>query len=129
MPIAETLLPEFDHEMATTRKLLERLPEAQASWKPHPRSWNLGQLALHIVNLPTWVGMARQKTEFDLSPPGGASTPPRQFESAAATLRLFDENVKNARAAIAAASDDDFRVKWTLKKAGAPVFSLPRAGV
>jgi len=56
MPIADALLPEFDHEMATTRRLLERLPEAEFAWKPHDRSMALGQLAGHIANRDLSVG-------------------------------------------------------------------------
>ena len=56
MAIVDTLLPEYDHEIATTRKLLERVPEDRLSWKPHEKSMSLGGLAQHVANLPTWGG-------------------------------------------------------------------------
>ena len=52
MPIKDSILPEFDHEMATTRKLLERIPEQNAAWKPHAKSMSLGHLGVHLAQLP-----------------------------------------------------------------------------
>jgi DNA topoisomerase VI subunit B len=51
MPIAQTMLPEFDHEMAVTRRMLAAVPEADADWRPHPKSTALGDLAVHIARL------------------------------------------------------------------------------
>ena len=59
MPIADTLLPEFDHEFATARKLLARVPEAEYGWKPHDKSMSLGQLAAHVANIAFWATMTR----------------------------------------------------------------------
>src|SRR5689334_9588611 len=55
MAFTDALLPEFDHEMATTRKTLERVPEEKLGWKPHPKSSSLGQLSSHIVNMLGWA--------------------------------------------------------------------------
>ncbi|MGH7701736.1 MAG: DinB family protein [Gemmatimonadales bacterium] len=129
MSIAESLLPEFDQEMAATRRLLERTPETQAAWKPHAKSTPLGQLAVHIAMLPGWTIMTLQQTELDLNPPGGPGFTMPAFQSTAALLALFDEGVKGARAAIAATSDRDFMVFWTLKNSGATVLTLPRVAV
>ena len=127
MAIKESILPEFDQEMATTRQLLELTSEGKSSFKQHPKSWNLGQLGIHIARLPTWTVMTLQQTELDIDPPGSSSFPSAQFESTETLVKLFDESVKGARAAIASASDADFMVPWTLKKRGADVFTLPRA--
>ena len=118
MTIAQTLLPEFDHEMATTRKLLGILPPAKAGWRPHPKSWTLGDLSLHLVNLLEWLSTTLATTELDPNPPGGPSWKPRQYESVAATLKAFDANLQKARAALAAVSDADLKVFWTLKNGG-----------
>jgi uncharacterized damage-inducible protein DinB len=127
--IAQTLLPEFDHEIATTRALLERVPEAHAAWKPHARSMSLGDLAVHISMLPRLGAVTMAQDEFDLNPPGGPGyqTPP--FASTAALLEAFDENVRTGREAIAGASDAQMTATWTLKNAGATIFSLPRVAV
>ncbi len=73
MSIAESLLPEFDRETGLTRQLLERVPNEKASWKPHPKSFSLGDLSLHIANLLTWAVSTMKQTEFDINPPGGPS--------------------------------------------------------
>lgn len=129
MTIAESLLPEFDHEMATTRTLLERVPAADAAWKPHDKSMGLGQLAAHLASIPTWGEVALKQTEFDVNPPGGSSDAPPAFESVASLLGLFDQNVKVARATLAAASNGEMMVPWTLKNGGRAVFTMPRVGV
>jgi hypothetical protein len=67
MPIAEALLPEFDHEMAGTRAVLERIPEAMVGFRPHPKSWTLGELGLHLANLPTWATLTLTRPELDLA--------------------------------------------------------------
>ena len=127
MSIAASVLPEFDQEMATTRTMLERVPEARAQWTPHVKSWTLGQLASHIGNPPRLGLIAMEADELDVSAPGGARTP--EFDSTANLIRTFDENVRRARAAIESASDSDMMEPWTLRRAGKTVWTLPRAAV
>jgi uncharacterized damage-inducible protein DinB len=130
MPIARTILAEFNHEMANTRKVLERIPEEQAAWKPHPKSYSLGDLAMHIANLPTWAGVILKQDELDFDPPGGKKKDPQPvFDTRKALLKQFDDNVVEAVSVIADASDEVMRNSWTLKNRGAVVFSLPRVAV
>jgi uncharacterized damage-inducible protein DinB len=126
MSLAAALLPEFDQETATTRHVLAAVPQAKTAFRPHRKSWTLGELSLHAANVLAWLPMTLQTTELDLDPPGGAKFAPREFESAAATLAAFDANVTAARAALQAASDQDLMVPWTLKSRGRPHFTLPR---
>ena len=126
MSIARTILGEFNHEMANTRKVLERIPEEQAAWRPHPRSYSLGDLALHLSNIPTWVGIALRKDEWDANPPDGEKGARRAFDTRNALLKQFDHNVAEAVAVIADTSDEEMRKPWTLKNRGAVVFRLPR---
>jgi uncharacterized damage-inducible protein DinB len=126
MAIKESILPEFDHEMKTTRKLLERIPEQSAGWKPHAKSMSLGHLGVHLSQLPMWGSMTMKQTELDMSPPGGPAYTTPEFESTGALLATFDEHVRQAREAIAAASDQDFMVPWTLKNGGQTIFTMPR---
>jgi hypothetical protein len=65
--LVDALLPEFDHEMAATRKVLERVPEDKLTWRPHDRSFSLGELATHVANLPTWGTETILKAEIDLA--------------------------------------------------------------
>jgi uncharacterized damage-inducible protein DinB len=127
MSLAQSLLPEFDHEMKITRRLLERVPEDRATWKPHQKSMSLEQLAMHIANLPSWITRGLMLTEFDLNPPGGI--PARRFESTAQLLATFDANVAEARAAIEGAGATDLTATWTLKNAGQVAMTMPRATI
>jgi len=127
MTIAHSLLPEFDYEAATTRKLLERVPADKVDFKPHPKSFALGPLSLHIVNLLNWFKMTVTVDELDLHPPGGEPWKSPGYESPEATVRQFDEDVEKARAILAAMPDEAFSQTWTLKYQGATVFALPRS--
>lgn len=127
MSIAQSLLPEFDHEMATTRTMLAVVPEARADWKPHPRSMSLGRLATHIATMPNWAIITLQQEQFEVNPPGGSA--PQPFESRAATLDRFDALVRSSRAILAATPDAAMFVPWTLRSSGQIIVSMPRAAV
>jgi uncharacterized damage-inducible protein DinB len=129
MPIAASILPEFDHEMATTRRILERVPESDPGWKPHPKSYALGDLAIHVATLPSWATFTLQQTDLDLAPAGGAAYSAPTFKNASDTLGMFDASVQAGRQAIESTSDADFMVPWTLKKGGQSIFTLPRIAV
>ncbi|HEY7441782.1 MAG TPA: DinB family protein [Vicinamibacterales bacterium] len=129
MTIAESLLPEFDREMGLTRQLLERVPNDKANWKPHPKSFSLGDLSLHIANLPTWAVSTMKQTELDVNPPGGPGFAPLKFESMTTTLKFLDDNVRATRSAIAGATDGEMMVMWTFKNGGKTIFSMPRIAV
>ena len=120
--LKEALVAEYDHEMGTTRKLLERLPEAQLSWKPHDRSMSLGGLATHLGRIPQWAGTILNDPFFDLAeaPADGA-----EYTSRVAILSAFDETRARTRAWMDK-TDGEYNSLWTLKRAGQQVFSLPR---
>ena len=129
MSIADSLLPEFDHEMAATRRVLERTPVKDAKWKPHAKSYALGTLATHIAMIPSWLPATLEQPELDLNPPGGTGYKEPALESNAGLLALFDENVKQARAALARATDTAFFANWSLKSGGHTIFTMPRVAV
>jgi uncharacterized damage-inducible protein DinB len=124
MTIADLLLPEFDQEMATTRRVLERVPEDKFSWKPHDKSFSMGDLASHVVNSIKWTDYTMNGTEFDL-----ASVTPDEINQAAKSraelLAWFDANVPSARSTLARA-DADYAVPWTLKNGTTVFFTMPR---
>ncbi len=124
MAIRDALLPELDQEMATTRRLLERIPEEDAAWKPHPKSFSLGDLALHISQLPFWGTTTIRETEFNAKAPNAPVTP--SFQSTAQVLQRFDEHVAEMRAALAEASDEELMVPWSLRNGEETIFTLPR---
>ncbi len=129
MAIRDALLPEFHHEMAVTRKLLERVPSGKNDWRPHPKSMPLGRLASHLAELPGWAVNTLTQTELDLAPPAGQEWKPLILDSAAEMVALFDKGVKEAQAALAAAEDKDFGVSWSLKMGPRVVMTQPRAAV
>jgi uncharacterized damage-inducible protein DinB len=129
MSIAQSILPEFDHEMSVTRKLLERIPEDKAAWKPHEKSMTLGQLSAHIANMVSWTGMTLSQTELDLNPPGGQTWTPPVFETTAGLLEVFDNGTREAHQAIEATADADMMVNWSLKSGGHTVLTMPRVAV
>ena len=96
MALKDALLPEFDHEMGTTRRLLERVPEADLAWKPHDKSFSLGQLASHIANIPHWVDVdARRHACFDVATARRGRAPEAADVGRATLLKTFDANVKS----------------------------------
>ena len=129
MAISQALLPEFDREMANTRKALERVPDDKLTWKPHPKSGTMLWLASHLANLPLWAVVTMGQDSFDMNPPGGSSFKLPTMNSRAEVLAVFDDHTKQARAAIAAAGDAEFMKPWSLLNGGQNIFTLPKAGV
>jgi uncharacterized damage-inducible protein DinB len=125
MAIADALLPEFDHEMTTTRKLLERVPEDKFDWKPHAKSFSLGALAMHVATLPVWGAETLNKSEIDV----GNSQPPSAPPSKTELLATFDTNVAATRAALTGKTDAELMGVWSLKRGGHTLFSMPKAVV
>ena len=128
MALKDVLLPEFDHEFATTRRLLERVPESEFGWKPHPKSMTLGQLASHIANMPWWCSGTMDASFYDLDADDTEARldPP---ESREALLRGFDQKLQKARASVAQATDAQMMEPWTFKKGTDEIFTMPRASV
>jgi uncharacterized damage-inducible protein DinB len=126
MAIVDALLPEFDHEMTVTRKVLERVPDDQWDWKPHPKSYSLGALATHVATIPMWGEMTLTRDEID---PGAADLRPQPPTSRAGVLAMFDKNAAGTRAALSGRTDPEFMTNWSLKNAGRTIFTMPRAVV
>jgi uncharacterized damage-inducible protein DinB len=122
MAIKDGLLADFDHEMGTTRKLLDRLPDGKFSWKPHEKSMSLGGLATHLANLPYWGDVILNHSSIDLS-----TLPPNLAEKTtrAAVLADFDDKVRKTRAFLDR-TDAELVSPWTLKRGGQEIFTAPR---
>ncbi|HXT17118.1 MAG TPA: DinB family protein [Gemmatimonadaceae bacterium] len=128
MRIADLLLPEFDSEMVTTRKILERVPDGpgKGEWKPGEKTFPLAHLAQLVARLPGWTTMVMGATEFDIAPKTGGKQFGYSIESTATLLAEFDRGVKDARDAIAKATDEDFQVPWHFKAGGQTMMTMPR---
>jgi uncharacterized damage-inducible protein DinB len=124
MAIRDGLLPEFDLEMAGTRKVIERVPDGKFDYKLHPKSFTMGALAEHLAVIPAWISMVLEKAEVDVMTPeahwkSGATT-------AAGLVAAFDASLAKARALLAGVSDEALQQVWTLRAGDRVIFSLPR---
>jgi uncharacterized damage-inducible protein DinB len=126
MTISDALLPEFDQEMAGTRKVLSRCPQDKFDFTPHQKSWKMAALATHIVNMVAWTVDTIAADSFDVAPPGAPPYKEEPVTSSQELLERFDKNVAAARAAIAGAGDEHMLAPWALLQGGQTVFSMPR---
>lgn len=129
MAISDALLPEFNHEMATTRKFFERLPEDKLDFKPHEKSMPLGRLAGHIAEMAGWGTTTLETEQLDFAPPGAPPFQPLLATSREQLLRKFDKNVEAFRAALPKASDEHLGKSWTLLSGGKVFLTMPRIAV
>jgi uncharacterized damage-inducible protein DinB len=111
MRIAELLGPEFDQEMASTRKVLERVPEDKFDWKAHPKSNTIGWVVRHLAEIPAWTGMVLGSESLDINPPGGEKYTPSKETSLAKT------------------GDAKFDEPWSLLSDGTVIFTMPKYSV
>jgi uncharacterized damage-inducible protein DinB len=126
MVLREALLSEFDHEMAVTRLLLERLPEIAFSWKPHERSMSLGGLATHLAQIPHWGNSILDRDGYDLVHDVTAHAVEKRTR--AEVLETFDRHRAEVRRALVNQSDAELMAPWALKRGGQTIMSLPRLG-
>ncbi len=129
MSISQALLPEFDQEMANTRKVLERIPDDKLDWKAHPKSNTIGWVSKHLADLPSWATETMKHESLDIDPEGGEPFKFPEAKTRQAMLELFDKNVAEARATLSAASDADYMKSWSLLKRGQKIFAMPRIAV
>ncbi len=129
MRIADLILPEFDQEMAGTRKVLERVPDDKLEWKAHPKSNSIGWVGAHLAEIPGWVEGTIAQDSWDINPPGGEPYQTPQLKSRQEMLDMFDAGVAAARKALAAVSNEDLMKEWSLLSGGQAIVTMPRYGV
>ena len=127
MTIGQSMLYEFDEEMKSTRKVLERCPDENWNWKPHAKSGTLGWLAGHVATMVDWLPVTLATEELDYAPVGGPAYEPPKITNRKELLAVFDKNVPAARAALARVSDTDIMKNWKLLAGGQEIFTMPRA--
>lgn len=125
MSIGQSMLGEFDYEMANTRKTLERVPDDKLDWQPHPKSMTMGQLASHIAEMVGWTGITLTEPSYEIAP----DFKPFAATSNADLMKKFDEGAASARAAIEKVDDAALMAPWKLIANGAPMFEMPRIAV
>jgi uncharacterized damage-inducible protein DinB len=124
MSIGKKLIPEFEQEMAATRRMIERVPSDKGEWKPHPKSFSLAHLAQLVSWMPGWIAQTLTSTSLDLMQSGGYSN-----ESTDTLLDGFDESVRAARKALENSKDEDWDVDWSLRMGDQVLMTMPRAAV
>jgi uncharacterized damage-inducible protein DinB len=114
-------LAEFDTEMASTRRLLERVPTEHGTWKPHEKSFALGHLAQLVAWIPGWISRSLREPHIDLAAGGSYS-----FEATETLLRMFDDNAAEARTALQEVTGSPLEEPWSLKMGDQVLFTAPR---
>lgn len=122
MKISDTMVAEFRHEAAGTRKMLERLPEDKLSFKPHQKSMSLGELATHIAHIPEWIQTTVNDDVLDLATVGRTE----ERKSRQDILDYFDANVELFEKTLGGQSDEHLFQHWKLKDKGKIVVDMPR---
>lgn len=126
MRLAEIMLPEFDREMARTRRTLAAVPADKMDWKPHESLHTIHWNANHLVNLIGWTPLIISASEFDMAPVDGPAPEPPSIDDPAALLAEFDKNVATAREALFGASDETMAEPWSLKAGGQVLFTISK---
>lgn len=130
MSYADAILPEFEQEMANTRKVLERVPEDKLNWKAHPKSNTIGWNANHLAEIPAWVEGTVTQLQWDIAPEVGEPYRPPTLATRAEILDMFDRGVASARKAFAGITDDlEMDKTWSLLERGKTLLSMPRSAV
>jgi uncharacterized damage-inducible protein DinB len=118
MKMTDLFLDQLDKEAKRTRRALEHVPEGRDDWKPHDKSMPLGRLAMLVARLPSWIGMIIKQDQLDLNPPGGSNMDQRPLRTSRELVQAHDEGVKDARAALEAATEEQLMKPWRLLVAG-----------
>lgn len=129
MTLNKSFLPEFDYEMANTRKMLERVPEDKFGWKPHAKSFSMIELASHLANIPAWTKFTFASDSMDIMPGGEPLPQPPLPRSREELLAQFDKNTADARAVLAGVSDEQLLAPWSLLSNGKTIMIQPRGGL
>jgi uncharacterized damage-inducible protein DinB len=121
MRLADSLLMEFDQEAQTTKRVLERIPDDRLAWKPHPKSFSLGQLALHIASGPGQIVAAVSQDTAEV--PNFAQP---EAKSRQEVLETFSKSTASARATLKSMDDARLVSLWSLTRNGKPLMEMPR---
>lgn len=125
MRVADSFIQEMDNETPATRRVLERLPEDQYSWRPDPKSFSLGELGLHVAQIPGAIAGLVTPDVVD---------PPPQFKQGPATskemlLNALSTSVNDAKAYLGSLTDEQMMATWSMSAGGKTLMSMPRVAM
>jgi uncharacterized damage-inducible protein DinB len=123
MSIREEMLAEFREELPATRRILERVPEDNLSWKPHEKSMSLGQLAMHIAKVPGAIASITSKDFFDVLTGNFAAPAPKDKAEIRAAL---EESVETVEATLKETTEEAARASWHLMSGDHELQARPR---
>jgi uncharacterized damage-inducible protein DinB len=123
MALNQALLAELKHESVNTRKILERVPTEQLSWRPHEKSYTIGHLAMHIAGISGWISKIINKDEFDLA---ANQLQPKVAESGEQILKKFDDTLAANIPVLESVTEDVLNGNWTFRRGEQIFFTLPR---
>jgi len=130
MSIAASILPHFDQIVAGTRQHLAAIPNDRLGWRPHDKSWTVGELGSHLANLPGWTMPTLTQDALDVAPVDGDGPPPQpEYGSSEEMVTVFDEVTAAARATIEGMTDEGLMGMWTMLVGGEERFSMPKIAV
>ena len=126
MNLNEALLPEFEHEMNTTKNLLNALSDDIFNYQPHEKSMTTQQLVNHIAEIPKWVNGTLDQEEIDFATTNFA---PSNLSSKQEVIALFEKNVEAAKQSLQNTNNETMMGDWTLRNGEQIYFTKPRANV
>jgi uncharacterized damage-inducible protein DinB len=126
MKLADLFKAELEREAATSRKTLERVPEGQNHWKPHPKSMELGYLAALVAKMPSWIVSMVKQDELDIRGSGAEIFKPGDWRKRSELLEVLEKSVSDARAALSDATDERLLTPWKFVVGGHVVSQNPR---
>jgi uncharacterized damage-inducible protein DinB len=129
MKLTELFTGMLDREAPICRRVLERVPEHQAEWKPHAKSMPLGYLSGLVASMPSWIALAIDQDELDLNPPGGKPLNSDPLDTQKALVKALDEAVAKGRVSLARTDDAFLMTPWKLLVGGTVVQESPRHAV
>jgi uncharacterized damage-inducible protein DinB len=123
MTIADSILLKLDQEAQTTKRVLERIPEDRLTWRPHPKSFSLGELALHIAAAPGNVAALASQDIAEV--PNFTRSEPKNRKE---VMDTFSKSIESAKDALKRMDDTRLTATWTFRKDGKVLLSVPRMG-
>jgi uncharacterized damage-inducible protein DinB len=126
MKLTELFLSQLTDEGNRTRGALEQVPEGRDDWKPHDKSMPLGQLAMLVARMPSWVSLVINQPELDIAPTDGSNVDQKPLRTAQELVQALDESVTSGRDALTRTSDEHLMTNWHLLAGGTVVLDQPR---
>lgn len=127
--VVELLRAQLEREAPPTRRVLERVPDGKADWKPHAKSMPLGYLASLVATMPGWIALELEQDSLDLKPASGPGFSAPDTSTNAKLLRAFEESLERGRKALSAADDARLQTRWQLMVTGKVVNEDTRQNV